>query len=155
MSGFGSGEVGEVIVDTYALLAIVYDEVGDEARDTLLRIREGKVKGLAPSTVAYEYMIHSKGRVPALRSVSEVITYLTTYITVTELSMDDWVRAAEVKVSGDSELRKASSGKLKHRALSMEDSKVIAAALREKAPILTGDKGLTYVAEVLGIRIIW
>jgi len=70
-------EVKEVIVDTYALLAIVFDEVSARARDVLEGIRWGRVKGLLPVTVAYEYVLHwLRGRIPAFKSSSEVLTYL-------------------------------------------------------------------------------
>ncbi len=51
-------KVKEVIIDTYALMAIVYDEVGKEATKVLNNVKLGKVKGLIPVTVAYEYVIH-------------------------------------------------------------------------------------------------
>lgn len=51
-------EVKEVVLNTYALMAIVYDEVGKEVTKVLNNVKLGKVKGLIPVTVAYEYVIH-------------------------------------------------------------------------------------------------
>lgn len=144
---------GKVVVDTYALIAIAYGEVGDGAEDALLKIKRDEVKGLIPSTVVYEYIVHwMRGRVPALRSLNEVITYLTTFFTVVELNLKDWIKAAEIKVSGDKMLKGVDE--LRRRTLSMVDSTIIVVGLREKVPIVSGDRDLRYVAEALGVRTI-
>ena len=70
-------EIKEVVIDTYALTAIVYDEVGRNAIKIFKGIRSGNIKGLIPTTVAYEYIVHwLRGRIPGLKNIDEVITYL-------------------------------------------------------------------------------
>lgn len=128
-------ELKKVVVDTYALLAIVYGEVGENARKILEDIRRGRVKGLIPFTVVYEYVVHwLRGKIPGLKSIDEVVTYLKSYFKVETLEFNDYVEAARIKVSGDKVLREAEDEALKVRRLSIVDSTVIALARREKAP---------------------
>jgi len=149
-------KIKEVIVDTYTLIAIVYDEVGSEARKILEEIRRRIVKGIVPNTVAYEYAVHwFKGRIPALKNIDEVKTYLREYFNVINLDFEDYIKAAEIKVRGDELLKKAKIEELRRRRLSIVDSTIIALALREKLPILTGDKDLRYVAGKMGIKTMW
>ncbi len=145
-----------VVVDTYALLAIAYGEVGGNARRVLDGIRKGRIEGLIPSTVAYEYVVHwFKGRIPGLRSLDEVVTYLKSYFKIEPLDLADYLEAAKIKIKGDEMLKKAENEALRNRRLSIVDTTVITLALRKKAPILSGDKDLTYVATKKGIKVIW
>ena len=147
---------GKIVIDTYALLAVVYDEVGGDARRMLEDVRSGRAKGLIPVTVAYEYAVHwLRGRIPGLRSLDEVATYLKSYFRVEALEFNDYLEAAEIKARGDELLRKAEDRALRARRLSIVDSTVIALARRRKAPIMTGDKDLAYVAAKEGIKTIW
>jgi len=149
-------KIKKVIVDTYTLIAIVYDEVGSGARKILEEIRKRIVKGIVPNTVAYEYTVHwLKGRIPALKNIDEVKTYLREYFNVINLDFEDYIKAAEIKVRGDELLKKAKIEELRRRRLSIVDSTIIALALREKLPILTGDKDLRYVAGKMGVKTIW
>ena len=76
-------DIKEVIVDTYALLAMVYDEVSDKSREILVKIRYGGIRGLIPATVAYEFTVHwLEGRIPRLRDIDEVVTFLKIYFQV-------------------------------------------------------------------------
>jgi len=137
-----------VVVDTYTLIAVAYDEVGERIRDVLNGIRRGRIEGLIPITVVYEYVVHwRRGRIPALRSLDEVVTYLRSYFRVEPLGLDDYIEAAKIKVRGDEALR--------GRRLGIVDSTVIALARRVRAPILPGDRDLTYVATEAGIEVIW
>ena len=148
--------IKEIVVDTYALLAIVYDEVSENAKKVLEAMRRGEIKGLIPVTVAYEYIIHwLRDRIPGLKSIEEVTTYLKNYFKVIELSYEDYVEAAKIKIKGDMILGKAEDKELRSRRLSIVDSTVIALALKRKTPILTGDKDLAYVAMKENIGIIW
>ena len=145
-----------IVVDTYALLAMAFGELSEVAAQTLKSIRSRRVVGVVPITVAYEYLVHwHRGRIPALRTLEEALTFLTTYFRVENLSLADWVKAAEVKHLGDNMLREAQDSTLRARRLSIVDSTVIACALRLKAPILTGDRDLMYVASGLGIETLW
>mgnify|MGYP001772877990 CR=1 FL=1 len=146
----------KVVVDTYALLAIVYDEVGDNARNVLEGIRRGEIEGLIPTTVVYEYVVHwLRGRIPRLRNLDELITYLRSYFKTVELSLDDYIEAAKIKIEGDKILMEAKDETLKSRRLSIVDSSVIAVACKAKTPIVSGDKDLMYVARKMGIETIW
>ncbi len=145
-----------VVVDTYALLAMAYRELGVDAVRLLQGVGRGRVKGLIPVTVVYEYVVHwLRGRIPVLESMEEVLTFLTKYFTVTELSLKDWVESARIKHRGDKLLRASSDPLLRARRLSLVDSTIIVTAMRHKAPIITGDRDLSYVASSLGLRVIW
>ncbi len=149
-------EKERVVVDTYALLAIVYDEVSSVGRVVLERIRSGEIEGLLPVTVAYEYIVHwYRGRIPALKNIDEVLAYLNTYFNLTMLSIDEYVEAARIKVLGDRLLRESGVEELIGRRLSIVDSTVLAIAYKRNLPILTGDKDLAYVAEKIGLEVIW
>jgi len=146
----------EVVVDTYALLAIAYNEVGATAHRVLDSIRRRHVRGLVPSTVAMEYAIHwYRGRIPALKSIDEVRTYLTNYFTVVELDLETYFEAAEIKVRGDEILRKAIDAGLRERRISIVDATVIALARKRRAPIVTGDRDLAFVARSMGLEVLW
>ena len=146
----------EVVIDTYALMAIVYDEVGEDAREVFMRVKSGEVKGLIPATVAYEYVVHwLRGRIPGLQSLDEVMTYLRSYFKLVSLTTSDFIEAAKIKVEGDNILRNAEDEELRSRRLSIVDSTVIALALKRKAPLITGDKDLAYVARAKGVKVVW
>ena len=145
-----------VIIDTYALLAMAYGELSRTASEILQGVRQGSVRGIVPITVVYEYLVHwYRGRIPALRTIEEALSFLTTYFKIESLTLHDYVKAAEIKHKGDEMLRNASEPALRARRLSIVDSTVIACALRLKAPILTGDGDLAYVASGLGVKVLW
>lgn len=145
-----------VVVDTYALLAMAYGELSSTASRVFQNIRRGRIRGIIPVTVVYEYIVHwYRGRIPVLKSVEEVLTFLSTYFRVKSLDLQDFIKAAEIKHRGDNMLQKAADPALKQRRLSMVDSTLIAYALRLRAPILTGDKDLTYVARMFGVKVLW
>ncbi len=146
----------EVVIDTYALLAIVYDEVGEKAKKVLEDIRSGRTKGLIPVSVAYEYTIHwLKGRIPGLKNIDEVVTYLKTYFKIVNLSFEDYIEAAKIKIKGDELLKNAKDPSLRNRRLSIVDSTVITLAQKKRLPIVSGDKDLIYVARKENIETIW
>jgi len=146
--------VKAVVVDTYAILAMAYGELGRNAEEVLLKIRRGEVVGYLPATVAYELSVHwLRGRIPALKSVEELKTFITKYFRVVELKLDDYIESAKIKVEGDEMLR--GSLELEGRSLSIVDSTIIRLALELNAPIVTGDKDLSHVAERKGVKIVW
>ncbi len=51
-------EYRSVAVDTYALLAMALDQLGEKARQILLSIRRRDVEGLITSLAAYEFALH-------------------------------------------------------------------------------------------------
>ena len=149
------GKTG-VVVDTYALLSMAYGEVGSKAKEILEGIKRREVIGVLPVTVIYEYAVHwYRGRIPALKSMEEVITFLSTYFKVENLTLSDWIKASEAKCYGDKLLREAEDQSLRARSLSIVDSTIIAVALRLKMPIISGDRDLTYVAKNMGVEVIW
>jgi predicted nucleic acid-binding protein len=146
--------VKAVVVDTYAILAMAYGELGRNAEEVLLRIRRGEAVGYLPATVAYELSVHwLRGKIPALKSVEELKTFITKYFRVVELKLDDYIESAKIKVEGDEMLR--GSLELEGRSLSIVDSTIIRLALELNAPIVTGDKDLSHVAERKGVKIVW
>jgi predicted nucleic acid-binding protein len=146
--------VKAVVVDTYAILAMAYGELGRNAEEVLLKIRRGEAVGYLPATVAYELSVHwLRGRIPALKSVEELKTFITKYFRVVELKLDDYIESAKIKVEGDGVLR--GSLELEGRSLSIVDSTIIRLALELNAPIVTGDKDLSHVAERKGVKIVW
>jgi predicted nucleic acid-binding protein len=146
--------VKAVVVDTYAILAMAYGELGRNAEEVLLKIRRGEAVGYLPATVAYELSVHwLRGKIPALKSVEELKTFITKYFRVVELKLDDYIESAKIKVEGDEMLR--GSPELEGRSLSIVDSTIIRLALELNAPIVTGDKDLSHVAERKGVKIVW
>ncbi len=147
---------GAVVVDTYTLLAMAYGELSKTATRILRGIRQGRIRGIIPVTVVYEYLVHwHRGRIPALQTLEEALTFLTTYFKVENLDTQDFAKAAEIKYRGDIMLRNAGDAALRGRRLSIVDSTIIACALKLKSPILTGDRDLTYVASKLGVEVLW
>jgi len=145
----------KVVVDTYALMAMVFGELSSKAENIMCSIYKGEVTGIVPETVAYEYTIQwYKGRIPALKNIDEVKAFLKTYFIVRKLEFEDYIKAAEIKVMGDKLLAESGDENLMQRRLSLVDSTVLTVALSEKCPILTGDRDLTYVALKLGLHVI-
>ncbi|MCS7367056.1 MAG: PIN domain nuclease, partial [archaeon YNP-WB-062] len=70
--------VKAAVVDTYAILAMAYGELGGNAEKVLLQIRRGEVVGYLPATVAYELSIHwLRGKIPTLKSLEALKTFIT------------------------------------------------------------------------------
>ncbi|MCR6691938.1 MAG: PIN domain-containing protein [archaeon YNP-LCB-003-016] len=146
--------VKAAVVDTYAILAMAYGELGGNAEKVLLQIRRGEVVGYLPATVAYELSIHwLRGKIPTLKSLEELKTFITRYFRIVELKLNDYIESAKIKVEGDEMLR--GSPELEGRSLSIVDSTIIWLALELNAPIVTGDKDLSHVARRKGVEIIW
>lgn len=142
-----------VIVDTYAM-AMAYGELGKEAEEVMLEIRRGEITGYLPVTAVYELHIHwLRGRIPAIRSVEELKTFIMKYFRVLELKLDDFIESAKIKVEGDLTLRR--EAELKDRVLNIVDSTILWLALKLQTPIITGDRDLSYVAVKKGIKILW
>ena len=145
-----------VVVDTYALLAMVFDELSVRAREVLLAIRRGGVEGVVTNLVVYEFALHwQRGRVPALKTVDELLTFFNTYFKIVDLSYRDLVEVAIVKSRGDEILGKCEDPSLRSRRLSITDASLIYIAKKLELPILTGDRDLTYVARAMGVKVIW
>jgi len=116
----------------------------------------GGIEGLIPITVVYEYLVHwLRGRIPALRSLDEAITYLRSYFRIERLEHDDYIEAAKIKVRSDEMLKEAEDERFRGRKLNIVDSTVIALTHRVKAPILSSDRDLTYIAIREEIEVIW
>ncbi len=143
----------EVVVDTYALMAMAFGELTPKAEDVLMAIRNGKAKGIISPMVAYEFALQwYKGRLPSLESVREVEAFLLAYFDTEDLNLEDFVKIASIKYEGDVILSKSD---LSNRRLSLVDSSIIYIARKREAPILSGDKDLSYIASKMGIEVIW
>ena len=140
----------KAVIDTYAVLAMAYGELSERAREVMLGVKERKVEGLIPTTVAYELAVHwLRGRLPALKSLDELRSFLASYFKIVELSLDDFLESAKVKSEGD---RLVSS---MGRRLSFVDSTVIHVAKKLRAKVVTGDSDLTVVARSMGVEVVW
>ena len=85
---------------------MVYDEVSDKSREILVKIRYGGIRRLIPATVAYEFTVRwLEGRIPGLRDIDEVVTFLKVYFQVISISLNDYIKEAEIKVNGDKMLK--------------------------------------------------
>ena len=85
----------------------------------------------------------------------ELLEFVNTYFTVKYLDASTAVKASEVKILGDKLLADSENPRLRRRRLSIADATTIVLAMSEKAPIITGDADLSYVAKKLGINVIW
>ena len=91
-------ELRAVIVNTYAILAMAYGELGKEAEKVLLGIRRGDVVGYLPVTVVYELCIHMlRGRIPVFKSIEEFKTFITKYFKIAELRLETISKQLELK----------------------------------------------------------
>lgn len=149
-------KAGKVVVDTYAFLAMVYDELTDVAKDVMLDIYRGKIRGVVPSTVGYEFALHwLRGRIPGLKSLDEVGLFLQAYFEIAELKIRDFVEIASIKSRGDKLLAESKDPSISSRRLSLVDASVIHVALKHNAPVVSGDRDLRYVAKEFNIRVLW
>ena len=102
-------ELRAVIVDIYAILAMTYGELGEEAEKVLVGIRRGDVVGYLLVTVVYELCMHMhmlRGGIPVFKSIEEFKTFITKYFKIDELRLEDYIGAARIKVEGDVMLKK-------------------------------------------------
>jgi len=54
-----------VVIDTYALMAMIFGELTEKAERTLLDVRYRRKEGILPSTVAYEFFLQwLRDRIP-------------------------------------------------------------------------------------------
>jgi hypothetical protein len=145
-----------VIVDTYALLAAATGDLTPTAQEVFLSIRKGRVKGVIHALILFESLYQwRRGRLPGFKDESELYSYLSSVFETARLTDVVVRKAAEVKVIGDDLLRNASDPSLSARRLSTCDSFTVAIALERDLPVLSGDKDLAYVAEKLGVEVLW
>ncbi len=150
-----ASKVKTVIIDTYALIADLTGQATHQATKVLDSVRVGRTKGLIHYLVIYELTYHwRRGRLP-FRNENELKEFIDTYFNIVDLSLEDAIKASKIKVIGDRILKEAKETGLKCRKLSVSDATTIALAMRYKVPIVTGDKDLTYVAERMGVKVIW
>ncbi|RLE71850.1 MAG: hypothetical protein DRJ37_04095 [Thermoprotei archaeon] len=71
------------------------------------------------------------------------------------ITLDIFDQASKIKLKGDTLLSEADDLLLKKRKLSACDALTIAVGKILNLPILTGDKDLSYMAEKIGVEIIW
>jgi hypothetical protein len=66
------------VVDTYAILAMAYGELGVNAERAMLGIKRGEISGIIPVTVLYELVLHwLRNKLPAFKNVEEIRTFLS------------------------------------------------------------------------------
>ena len=144
-----------VIVDTYAIIADLTGQATARAVEVLDGVRMGGIEGILHYLIVYELAYHWRmGRLP-FRDEGELLDFIDTYFTVKTLDNGIALKASEVKVMGDRLLATSGNPGLQRRRLSIADATTIVLARREKAPIITGDADLSYVARNLGVRTIW
>ncbi len=144
-----------VIVDTYAIIADLTGQAPSSAVKTLDLIRTGEIEGLMHYLIIYELAYHWRKRRLPFRDEEELLEFVNTYFKLVDLSPETAVMASQIKIKGDSLLRNAKMVELKRRKLSVSDAITLALALKLKAPIITGDSDLSYVAEKIGVKVIW
>ncbi len=88
-------------------------------------------------------------------SEAELLEFIHKYFTIITIDERIALEASKVKIIGDKLLLESGDPGLKHRRLSIADSATIALAEKTKLPIITGDMDLSFVAERLGLKVIW
>ncbi|RLE93369.1 MAG: PIN domain nuclease [Thermoprotei archaeon] len=144
-----------IVVDTYAIIADLTGTITKRALDVIESIRLGETEGLLHYLIICELAYHwRKGRLPFI-SEEEFLEFIDLYFKVVDLDPHLALEASRVKIEGNIFLKKASDQRLRKRTLSLADATTIALALKYNAPVLTGDIDLSYVAERLGVEVIW
>lgn len=148
-------EEGRVIVDTYAIIADLTGQAPEPVVKTLDDVRLGRVEGVLHYLIVYELAYHwRRGRLP-FQSEGELREFVDTYFVVQPLNPVIAVEASRIKIVGDELLRNSKNPRLKRRRLSVSDVTSIVLAQMLKAPIITGDIDLSYVAQKIGVKVIW
>ena len=148
-------EESRVVVDTYAIIADLTGQAPESAVKTLDGIRLGRVEGILHYLIVYELAYHWRlGRLP-FQSEEELREFIDTYFVVQSLNLAMAVEASRLKKLGDELLRNSKNPRLSRRRLSVSDVTSIVLAQMLKAPIITGDIDLSYVAQKIGVRVIW
>jgi len=148
-------KIRAVVVDTYALIADLTGQITPTAARVLDYVRIGRVEGVIHYLIIYELSYHwMRGRLP-FRNEEELLEFIETYFRVASIDSELALEASRIKLAGDRMLRDASVEKLRRRKLSASDCTTIALARRLRVPIVTGDSDLVYVAERMGIEVIW
>ncbi|MCE4617981.1 MAG: PIN domain nuclease [Desulfurococcales archaeon] len=144
-----------IIVDTYAIIADLTGQASESAVKILDDIRLARIEGILHYLIVYELAYHwRRGRLP-FHSEEELREFIDTYFVVQPLNPAIAVEASRLKIVGDELLRNSRNPRLNRRRLSVSDVTSIVLAQMLKAPILTGDIDLAYVAQKIGIKIIW
>jgi len=143
------------IVDTYAIMADLTGQATERATRMLDSIRVRRMKGILHYLIVYELAYHwRRGRLP-FRDERELLEFVETYFSIVDLDAEMAVKASQAKMIGDQILKSSDREELRRRKLSTCDATSIMLAARLKAPIVTGDADLTYVAQKMGIQVIW
>lgn len=148
-------ETRAVVVDTFALIADLTGQAPQEAVRILDGVRVGRIEGVIHYLIVYELAYHwRRGRLP-FRGEDELLEFINTYFNVKPLDAATAVEASRLKILGDELLEASGDPGLKRRRLSITDATTIALARKLRAPILTGDTDLSYVAQRLGVNVLW
>lgn len=145
-----------VLVDTYALLAAATGDLTQAAREVFLSLRRGRVRGVVHALIVFEVLYQwRRGRLPGFRDEDELYSYLSRVFDTARITERVVRKAAEVKAVGDDLLRRAPDPSLRARRLSTCDAFTLAVALDRALPVLSRDRDLAYVAEKLGVEVLW
>ena len=145
-----------MLVDTYALLAAATGDLTQTAREVFLSLRRGRVRGVVHALIVFEVLYQwRRGRLPGFKDENELYSYLSRVFDTARITERVVRKAAEVKTVGDDFLRRAPDPSLRARRLSTCDAFTIAIALDRALPVLSGDRDLVYVAEKLGVKVLW
>ena len=148
-------EESRVVLDTYAIIADLTGQAPESTVQILDGIRLGRVEGILHYLIVYELAYHwRRGRLP-FQSEEELRGFVHTYFVVQPLNPAIAVEASRLKIVGDELLRNSKDPRLNRRRLSVSDVTSIVLARMLKAPIITGDIDLSYVAQKIGVRVIW
>ncbi len=145
----------KVVIDTYAIMADILGEASPRASAILEDVRRGRIEGVIHYLTVFELAYHwKKGRLP-FRDEYELLSFVNVYFTLEELTPELAIEAAKVKLLGDKLLQESCDVQLRRRRLSIADATTIAVARKHAIPIVTGDKDLMYVAQKLGVEVVW
>jgi predicted nucleic acid-binding protein len=145
-----------VLIDTYALLAAATGDLTRTAQEVFLSLRKGRIRGVVHALVVFEVLYQwRRGKLPGFKDEGELYNYLSRVFDTARITERVVRKAAEVKVVGDDLLRKAPDPSLRARRLSTCDAFTVAIALDRALPVLSGDRDLAYVANKLGVEVLW
>jgi predicted nucleic acid-binding protein len=144
-----------LVIDTYAIIADLTGNISPKARRALDLVRIGEADGIIHFLLIYELAYFWRKTGLVFKNLAEVEEFLKTYFKIVELTPGLAIEASGVKAEGDSILRKSDDSSLYSRRLSVADAVTLTIAMKLGAQIVTGDKDLTYVAQHMGVNVIW
>ena len=118
-------------------------------------VRLGEATGIVHYLIVYELAYFWRRTGLIFDSLERIEEFVEVYFKVIELNCKLALEAAEIKIKGDELLKRAAEPTLRKRKLSSADATTLALALNLDAHLVTGDKDLGYVAERMGVKVVW